>query len=269
MIPRVIPCLLIGAAGLVKTVNFREPRYVGDPINAVRIFNDKEADEIAVLDILATVEGRGPNLDTIAEIVSEAFMPVAYGGGVADLETAVRLIQVGVEKVVVNTAATENHRLVAEISDHLGSSTLVVSIDAVRRPNGTYEVMTRAGTRGSSLDVRAHAEEMARRGAGEIFLTSIDRDGTMTGYDLELIRQVASVVPIPVVACGGAGKPADLVSAVVDGGAAAVAAGSLFVFHGRHRAVLITYPPYEVRSQLFADALAKHGRWVETLNVPT
>jgi len=254
MIPRVIPCLLLGGAGLVKTVHFREPRYVGDPINAVRIFNDKQADEIAVLDIQATVEGRGPDLDEIAEIVSEAFMPVAYGGGVADLVTAIRLIQVGVEKVIVNTAAAENDRLVAEIADHLGSSTLVVSIDAARHSDGTYEVVTRAGTRPSGLDVRAHAETMARRGAGEIFLTSIDRDGTMTGYDLELIRQVANTVPIPVVACGGAGTTADLATAVRDGGAAAAAAGSLFVFHGRHKAVLITYPPYEVRAQLFADA---------------
>jgi cyclase len=253
MIPRVIPCLLLSGGGLVKTVNFREPRYVGDPINAVRIFNDKQADEIAVLDIRATAEGRGPDLEIVAEIVSEAFMPVAYGGGVADLDTAVRLIQVGVEKVVLNTAAAESERLVADISDHLGSSTLVVSIDAVRRPDGTYEVMTRGGTRASGLDVRAHAEEMALRGAGELFLTSIDRDGTMSGYDLELIRQVADAVPIPVVACGGAGSPSDLVTAIRDGRAAAVAAGSLFVFHGRHRAVLITYPPYEVRSQLFAD----------------
>ena len=252
MIPRVIPCLLLGDAGLVKTVNFQEPRYVGDPINAVRIFNDKQADEIAVLDIRATAEGRGPNVEAISEIVSEAFMPVAYGGGVADLETAVRLIQVGVEKVVVNTAAAEAEQLVGDIAGHLGSSTIVVSIDASRRPDGSYEVMTRAGTQTTGLDVRAHAEEMARRGAGELFLTSIDRDGTMAGYDLDLIRQVASAVPIPVVACGGAGSTADLVTAVREGGAAAVAAGSLFVFHGKHRAVLITYPSYEVRSQLFA-----------------
>lgn len=253
MIPRVIPCLLLGDAGLVKTVRFRDPRYVGDPINAVRIFNDKQADEIAVLDIRATAEGRAPDFEAVAEFVSEAFMPVAYGGGVADLDTAVRLIQVGVEKVVVNTAAAENQRVVSEISDHLGSSTLVVSIDALQRSDGSYEVMTWAGTRASGLDVRAHAEEMARLGAGELFLNSIDRDGTMTGYDVDLIRQVAGAVPIPVVACGGAGTTADLVAGVRDGGAAAVAAGSLFVFHGRHRAVLITYPSYEARSLLFAE----------------
>jgi cyclase len=253
MIPRVIPCLLLGGAGLVKTVHFRDPRYVGDPINAVRIFNDKQADEIVILDIRATAEGRGPNLEAVAEIASEAFMPLAYGGGVADLQTAVRLIQLGVEKVIVNTAAVESERLVADISDHLGSSTLVVSIDAARRADGTFEVMTRAGTRASGRDVVAHAREMARLGAGELFLTSIDQDGMMTGYDLELIRQVASAVPIPVVACGGAGSTADLVTAVRAAGAAAVAAGSLFVFHGRHRAVLITYPSYVVRCQLFAD----------------
>ena len=254
MIPRVIPCLLLSGGGLVKTVKFQEPRYVGDPINAVRIFNDKQADEIAVLDIRASIEGRGPNVDYAAEIVSEAFMPVAYGGGVTDLATTVRLVQVGVEKVVVNTAAAENPRLVDEISDRLGSSTLVVSIDAARRADGTYEVMTRSGTRATGLEVRSQAEEMARRGAGELFLTSIDRDGTMSGYDVELVRQVTSAVPIPVVAGGGAGSTADLVAAVRDGGAAAAAAGSLFVFHGRHRAVLITYPSYETRSELFASA---------------
>jgi len=236
----------------VKTVRFREPRYVGDPINAVRIFNDKQADEIAVLDIRASVEGRRPDEKAIAAIVSEAFMPVAYGGGVVSVETAVRLIQIGVEKVIVNTAAVERPALVAEIADHLGSSTIVVSIDGARRPDGSYEVFTRDGTHASGTDVVAHAEEMARLGAGELLLTSVDRDGTMTGYDLDLVAQVAGAVPIPVVASGGAGTTADLVAAIREGGAAAAAAGSLFVFHGRHRAVLITYPSYAVRSELFA-----------------
>jgi cyclase len=252
VIPRVIPCLLLANGGLVKTVGFRDPRYVGDPINTVRIFNDKQADELVVLDIRATLEGRPPDEAAIREITSEAFMPIGYGGGVRDLAAARRLIQIGVEKVVVNTAAVERRQLVAEIADHLGSSTLAVSIDAARRADGTYEVMSRAGTHPTGRDVRAHADEMAELGAGELLVTSIDRDGTMTGYDLEMVAQVAAAVPIPVVASGGAGSTADFVAAVREAGAAGVAAGSLFVFHGRHRAVLVTYPSYEERCQLFA-----------------
>lgn len=248
MIPRVIPTLLLDQGGLVKTVQFREPRYVGDPINTVRIFNGKQVDEIVLLDIGATRDGRGPDEAAIEEIASEAFMPVGYGGGVQDLATATRLIQLGVEKVIVNSAAVENPRLICEIADHLGSSTIVVCIDAAQVGAGAYEVRAVGGTRSSGLDVRQHAEAMARAGAGELIVQSIDRDGTMSGYDLDLIRQVASSVEIPVVACGGAGSLDDIGSAIRDAGAAAAAAGSLFVFHGRHRAVLVTYPSYQQRA---------------------
>jgi cyclase len=252
MIPRVIPCLLLSGSGLVKTIGFRDPQYVGDPINAVRIFNEKQADEIVVLDIRATPEGRGPDFGLVAEIVSEAFMPVAYGGGISSEETAIRLIQLGVEKVVINTAAVEGGSLIDELCDQLGSSTIVVSIDAARRTDGTYEVMTTGGTKASGLDARAFAIDVARRGAGELLVTSINRDGTMTGYDIDLIHQVSSAVPIPVVACGGAGSYSDIAQVIRDGGAAAAAAGSMFVFQGRRRAVLITYPSFQVRSQLFS-----------------
>jgi cyclase len=251
MIPRVIPVLLLADGGLVKTVRFREPRYVGDPINAVRIFNDKQVDELVVLDIGATVEGRPPDFDAIAEIVSEAFMPVAYGGGVRDVGTATRLVQLGVEKVVVNAAALECPDDVAAIADRLGRSTLVVSIDARRRAGGGHDVVARRATVATGLDAVAHARAAAGLGAGEIVVTSVDRDGTFEGYDLDLVRSVTAAVDVPVIACGGAGSLDDLASVVRDGGAAAAAAGSLFVFHGRHRAVLITYPPYEVRQRLF------------------
>jgi imidazole glycerol-phosphate synthase subunit HisF len=254
MIPRIIPVLLLADGRLVKTTRFRDPRYVGDPINAVRIFNEKQVDELVVLDIEATPRNRPPDADAISDIVSEAFMPVAYGGGVRDVATATRLIQLGVEKVVVNTAAVEGPSDIAAIADRLGSSTLVVSIDAIARGSGEYEVVTRAATRRTGIDVRAHAAAMASLGAGELFVTSIDRDGSMLGYDIDLLRQVTEAVGVPVVACGGAGTAADLVSAVRDGGATAAAAGSLFVFHGRHRAVLITYPPYHVRAALFGAA---------------
>jgi imidazole glycerol-phosphate synthase subunit HisF len=254
MIPRIIPVLLLANGGLVKTVKFRDPRYVGDPINAVRIFNEKQVDELTVLDIRASTDGRPPDEPAIAEIASEAFMPVAYGGGIRDLATATRLIRLGVEKVVINTASSERPAEVRAIADLLGSSTLVVSIDAAIRDDGTYEVLTHAGTRSTGVDVRAQAESMAALGAGELLLNSVDNDGTMEGYDLRLVRAVSGVVDIPVVACGGAGVPSDLVSVIRDGGATAAAAGSLFVFHGRHRAVLITYPSYAARVALFSGA---------------
>lgn len=251
MIPRIIPVLLLDDGGIVKTVRFRQPRYVGDPINAVRIFNDKQVDELVLLDIAASEQGRQPDDAAIEEIVSEAFMPVAYGGGVRDLATSIRLIQLGVEKIVVNAAAVERKSVIAEIAGRLGSSTLVVAIDAVTTKSGSWEVITHSATRRTGLDVRAHAEEMVRLGAGELFLTSVDQDGSMAGYDLDLVRAVSGAVDVPVIACGGAGTLQDLASVVQDGGAAAAAAGSLFVFHGRNRAVLITYPAYEVRAGLF------------------
>ena len=251
MIPRVIPVLLLSDGGLVKTVRFRDPRYVGDPINAVRIFNEKQVDELVLLDIEATPTGRPPDEAAVEEIAGEAFMPVAYGGGVRDLATATRLIRLGVEKVIVNAAAVEAPTAVTEIADRLGSSTLVVAIDAARTREGSWEVMTHSAERRTGRDVRAHAEAMAELGAGEIFLNSVDRDGTMEGYDLDLVRAVSSSVDVPVVACGGAGHLGHLASVVQEAGAAAAAAGSLFVFHGRHRAVLITYPSYPTRAELF------------------
>jgi cyclase len=254
VIPRVIPVLLLEDGGLVKTVRFRDARYVGDPINAVRIFNEKQVDELVLLDIRATAEGRAPDLAAIEEIASEAFMPIAYGGGIRDLAVATRLIQGGIEKVVVNALAVEDPDEVRRIADRLGSSTLVVGIDAERARDGGWEVRTRNGSRTMGVDVRAHAQAMAALGAGELFLNSIDRDGTMEGYDLDLVHTVSDVVDIPVIACGGAGSQEDLRAAIRTGGAAAAAAGSQFVFHGRHRAVLITYPSYAARVALFSDS---------------
>ena len=253
MIPRIIPVLLLQDGGLVKTVRFSDPRYVGDPINAVRIFNDKQVDELVLLDIDATRAGRGPDESALEEIAGEAFMPVAYGGGISEVATATRLIQLGVEKVALNGAAIANPHVVAEIADRLGSSTLVVAIDALQAGSG-WEVVTHSATRRTGLDVRTHAVAMAQLGAGELLLTSADRDGTMEGYDLDLVRTVVREVDIPVVACGGAGSLADLASVVREGGATAAAAGSLFVFQGRHRAVLINYPSYEARKALFGAA---------------
>lgn len=239
---RVIPCLLLRNQGLVKTVKFQHPTYVGDPINAIRIFNEKEVDELVFLDISATVEGRGPNWPILADIAGEAFMPLAYGGGIRSVADARRVLSLGFEKVVVNTAAVEDPTLVAQLAAEFGSQSVVVSIDVKKSFLGQYQLLTRSGTGKTGRDPVDFAIEAQRRGAGEIFLNAIDRDGTMAGYDTALLRAVTSKVGVPVIACGGAGKLADFSAALTDGGASAVAAGSMFVFHGKHRAVLITYP---------------------------
>ncbi|MBW3595862.1 MAG: AglZ/HisF2 family acetamidino modification protein [Planctomycetes bacterium] len=251
---RVIPCLLLKNGGLVKTVRFNRPKYVGDPINAVKIFNDKQADELAFLDISATVEGREPNFDLIGRIAGEAFMPIAYGGGVRSVEDVRRIVRLGVEKVVVNSHAAADLSFVRAAAEQVGSQSVVVSIDVKRRLLGRYEVYTHGGRRPTGLDPAAYAQQAAEAGAGEIILNAVDRDGTLTGYDLALVKRVTSAVTVPVVALGGASGVADFAAAVREGGAAAVAAGSLFVFHGKHRAVLITYPEKTLLDSAFSGA---------------
>jgi cyclase len=239
---RVIPCLLLRGEGLVKTTRFKEPRYVGDPTNAIRIFNDKEVDELILLDITASREGRGPALGAIRDFASECFMPVGYGGGIRSLADAREVLALGIEKIIVNTMALHRPELVAELSREFGAQAMVVSIDVRRKLLGGYEVMAAGGTEKTGLAPVEHAKRMVELGAGEIFLNAIDRDGTGSGYDIALVRSVAQAVPVPVIACGGAGTLADFAAAVTDGHASAVAAGSMFVFHGKHRAVLISYP---------------------------
>lgn len=239
---RVIPCLLLKNKGLVKTVRFKQPKYVGDPINAVRIFNEKEVDELVFLDTTATAEGRRPPFKLVAQIAGECFMPVCYGGGVTSVEDIAELFALGVEKVAINSRAVEDPALISAAAELFGSQSIVVSIDVKKNFFGKYRVFTRGGSRSTGLDPVGFAVEMEKRGAGELFLTSIDRDGTMQGYDLELIKSVSEAVNIPVIACGGAGKLEDFAEAIRKGGASAVSAGSLFVFQGQHRAVLITYP---------------------------
>ena len=242
---RVIPCLLLRNLGLVKTVKFKDPKYLGDPINIVRIFNDKEVDELVFLDITATVENKRPPFSLLARITSECFMPLCYGGGVRSLEDMKALFNLGIEKVAVNSCAVENPAFIQAAADLFGSQSVIVSIDVKRNRQGRYEVFTHSGKKATGLDPVKFAAEMEEQGAGELLLSSIDRDGTMQGYDIEIIRRVSGAVSIPVVACGGAGRVQDLVAAVKQGGASAAAAGSMFVFQGPHRAVLITYPTYQ------------------------
>lgn len=238
---RVIPTLLLRGEGLVKTIGFRDPKYVGDPINAIKIFNDKEVDELILLDITATVAAKGPAFDTIADIAGECFMPVAYGGGISTVEQIRRVLGIGIEKVVINSAAIANPDLIATAAREFGSQAVVVSIDVKKTLLGRYEVRSHSGTKGTKLDPVTWARQVQDMGAGEIMLTSIERDGTMRGYDLDLIGKVSEATNVPLIAAGGAGKIADFGEAVTKG-ADAVAAGAMFVFHGPHRAVLITYP---------------------------
>lgn len=248
-----IPVLLLQKGGLVKSVKFKDHKYVGDPINAVKIFNEKEVDEIVVLDISATVEKRSPDIEQVKELASEAFMPLAYGGGITTLEEIKELITCGVEKVVLNTSAYKNPTLISEGAKWVGSQSIVVSIDVKKNLWGKYKVYVLNGTKQIEEDVVSYAKRAEGLGAGEIFLNSIDRDGTFDGYDEELIELVTHAVQIPVVAIGGAGQLQDFTSAVRRG-ASAVAAGSLFVFQRPHRAVLISYPSQnDLREKLFTQ----------------
>jgi imidazole glycerol-phosphate synthase subunit HisF len=240
---RVIPCLLLRGAGLVKTTRFKDPKYVGDPINAIKIFNDKEVDELVLLDIAASREDRGPAFSVIEEVASECFMPLAYGGGIRTVDQARRILKLGVEKVVFNTTAWRAPTVLTDAAREFGAQAVVASIDVRRKLFGRYEVVVEGGTRGTGIDPVDYARRLEAAGAGEIFLTSVDRDGTMQGYELELIAKVSAAVGVPVIAAGGAGSVQDFRAATHEGGAAAVAAGAMFVFHGPHRAVLITYPP--------------------------
>ena len=236
-----IPCLLLDGGGLVKTVRFKSPRYLGDPLNAVRIFNEKEVDELLLLDIRAWRGAGSIAWELVGKIATECFMPVCYGGGVTTLDQFRRLFAGGVEKVAINTAALERPELIGAAAREFGSQAVVVAIDVRKRFFGGAGAVSRGGSRWSGKDPVAWAREAEQAGAGELLLTSVDRDGTRRGYDLELVRAVTAAVRIPVIACGGAGSLTDL-RAALDAGASAMAAGSLFVFHGPHQAVLITYP---------------------------
>ena len=242
---RVIPVLLVQNGGLVKTVKFKKPTYLGDPLNAVKIFNDKEVDEIAVLDISATPNNKPPDLKFIAELAGECFMPLTYGGGITSLEEIKKLFNLGVEKVCINSAAIADRKLIADAASMFGSQSIMISIDVKLNLFGQHRVYSRSGSNNTGYDPVKFAVEMEQSGAGELFVNSIDRDGTYTGYDTELIGKIAHAVKIPVIACGGASSVDDF-QMVIKKGASAVAAGSMFVFHGPHKAVLINFPSQQV-----------------------
>jgi cyclase len=241
---RVLPVLLLQKGGLVKTTKFKHPLYIGDPINAVKIFNDKEADELVILDIDAGKTGKGPDYDLLERIAGEAFMPLAYGGAVQNRDQVKRLIRMGFEKIILNTALHTTPGILEELSGEFALSSFVAGVDVKSNLFGKYEVYSHAGTKkvpGQLLDI---CQRFQAEGAGELLIHSIDRDGTMKGYDLNLVQTVSSHLSIPVIACGGAGKLEHITEAHQKTNAAAFAAGSMFVFHGPHKAVLISYPSY-------------------------
>lgn len=245
---RVIPCLQLASGGLYKTTRFNDPQYVGDPINAVRVFDGKEVDELVLLDIEATAKNRPVDFGTIEEIVSEAFMPVCYGGGIRSLDDLERVFAVGVEKVAMNTSALVEPDLISLAAERYGSQSVVVSIDVLRRGNDVF-VRNAVDSRSRQLEPVAWAKRCQEQGAGELLLTSVDREGTREGYDLELVSAVASAVSIPIVANGGAGT-LDHLRDVLAVGADGAVAGSMFVFQGPRRAVLISYLSPEERLAL-------------------
>jgi cyclase len=239
---RVIPVLLLRGKGLVKTVKFKDPSYIGDPINSVRIFNEKEVDELVFLDISATPENRGPDFELLADIAGEAFMPMAYGGGITTMEQIKRIFSLGFEKVILNSLAYSAPDVIREAVAIYGSQSIVGCVDVKKTLLGRYELYSHSAATKHPVDLKTHLAQLAALGMGEILVNSIDRDGTMSGYDLKLLREVTSAVDVPVVACGGASSMADFVTAVKEAHVSAVAAGALFVYMGPHRAVLINYP---------------------------
>jgi cyclase len=248
---RVIPVLLLKGEGIVKTIGFKKPKYLGDPRNIVKIFNDKEVDELILLDITATSKKRGPNYNLLNDIVSECFMPVCYGGDISSIENVKKLSAIGIEKFSINTNAFKNPGLIKELSRIFGSQSIIVSIDVKKNFLGNYNCYIKGGEKRVKVDPIQFALEMQTAGAGEILINSIDRDGTMMGYDNKIINKISQAVDIPVIACGGAGSLEHLINAVKIGGASAVAAGSFFVFQGVHHALLISYPDYKDLEKLF------------------
>lgn len=252
--PRIIACLLIQEGGLVKTVGFKDAKYVGDPINAIRIFNEKEADELVVVDIDATSKGHEPNFRLIAQFAAECRMPLCYGGGVKTVEQANRIIGLGVEKVAISSAAVEDPSLISRMATEIGSQSVVAVLD-VRRQGNSYAVFTHNGQRRVSSDLLQLVKQIESGGAGEIVINSIDEDGRMKGYDMALAKLVRGAVRLPMTMMGGAGSLKHMEELIAACGVMGVAAGSFFVFKGPYRAVLISYPDQAQKDALTASAL--------------
>jgi cyclase len=249
--PRIIPSLLLHDKGLVKTVNFKSPKYVGDPINAVRIFNEKQVDELAFFDIDATVINKEPDYVLIEKLALQSRMPLCYGGGVKTIDQAKKIFGLGVEKIALSSAVIQNTQLVTKIADRVGSQSVIVVLDIKKKLLGGYEIYTHNGKKATGINPVIFAKEMEKLGAGEIILNSIDQDGVMKGYDLNLIDRISETVSIPLTVLGGAGSLSDMEKVIKKHGVIGVAAGSLFVFKGPYKAVLINYPNQIEKNNIF------------------
>lgn len=249
--PRIIPSLLIHDNGLVKTVNFKNPKYVGDPINAVKIFNEKAVDELAVFDIDASILGKEPNYSLIERLASQSMMPLCYGGGVKTVEQAQRIFSLGIEKIALSSAVLQNPKLITEISDRVGAQSVIVVLDVKKKLLGGYEVYTHNGKKATGINPFKFVEEAQKLGAGEIVINSIDKDGVMKGYDLDLIAKIREKISLPMTVLGGAGSLDDIEKVIDQHGVIGVAAGSLFVFRGPYKAVLINYPTQLEKNRIF------------------
>lgn len=254
--PRVIPCLLIQDNGLVKTTRFSNPKYIGDPINAVRIFNEKEADELIVLDIDATIHSRSPDYKLIARLAAECRMPLCYGGGIKSVEQAKQIIQLGVEKIAISSKATESPTLIKEIADAIGKQSVVVVLDIKKRLlTSTYDVWTHGASRNTKINIFDAIEIVQSNDAGEVVINFVDYDGTMEGYPLEMVQKIKAKVRVPFTVMGGASSLEDIGNLVNRCGIIGGAAGSLFVFKGKYRAVLINYPNQQQKQELIYSRL--------------
>ena len=257
--PRIIPCLLVHDKGLVKTVNFKNPKYVGDPINAVRIFNEKVVDELMVVDIDASIKKQEPDYKMIEYIAAECRMPLCYGGGIKNKEQAQRIFSLGVEKVALSSVAVERPQIVSGIANIVGNQSVVIVIDVRKNTfSGKYEIWIYNGTKLTGLDPCSFAEHMEKEGAGEIVINSIDNDGEMKGYDLTLVEKIRKCVNVPITVLGGAGSLQDIGQLINTQGTIGAAAGSLFVFKGKYKAVLINYPNRDEKDKLIRDNLFTH-----------
>jgi cyclase len=239
---RVIPCLLLKDESLVKTVNFKKPGYIGDPVNTARIFNELEVDELTLLDITATNEKRKPNFKILSELANECFMPLAYGGGINNFDDAKKIFQIGIEKVIINSAAYTNPTFITQLASHFGNQAVVASIDVKKNMFGKYQVYSNSGNKKQKVEVVAWAKKLEELGAGEILLTAIHQEGTWKGFDIDLINSIASVVDIPVIANGGAANLKDIEEVVKKGNASAVSLGSMVVYQNKGMGVLVNFP---------------------------
>lgn len=249
--PRIIPSLLLQDNGLVKTVNFKNPKYVGDPINAVKIFNEKEVDELAIFDIDATARGIEPNYSLIERIANQSRMPLCYGGGVKTIEQAQRIFGLGIEKIALSSAVLQNPQLITDIADRVGSQSVIVVLDVKKKLLGGYEVFTHNGKKSTGINPFKFIEQAQELGAGEIIINSIDQDGVMKGYDISLIDKAREKTSLPMTVLGGAGNLDDIKKVIEKHKIIGVAAGSLFVFKGIYKAVLINYPAKQEKENLY------------------